>query len=226
MRHRRPGSRTVEPRVLALDSLAGGGLVSGGLFGPLRHWANNSDTVRRWRTQRYELFERLCDLRPEDRILDVGAGWVLRSSASTRSIPIVALDLNPIESGWLATAERDRRAGGCHEPSVRRRRFDVAFSNSVIEHVPRELQPAFASEISRVAKVLRADAQPPLPDRAALPAPLLPVPPRKDSPSAESTLRSRLAGKGPVGADRPLCQARICGVCFPTQRFTASEFSV
>ena len=30
--------------------------------------------------------------------------------------------------------------------------FDVGFSNSVIEHVPKDRQPAFASELGRVAK--------------------------------------------------------------------------
>ena len=45
------------------------------LFAPLRSWAANSATVQRWRERRYCLFEQLCNLRPEDHILDVGAGW-------------------------------------------------------------------------------------------------------------------------------------------------------
>lgn len=76
--------------------------MSAGLFGPLRDWASNSDTVRRWRTQRYELFERLCNLRPDDRILDVGAGWGAALERFNTVNPIVALDLNPTESDWLA----------------------------------------------------------------------------------------------------------------------------
>src|SRR6185436_11125373 len=44
-------------------------------FGPLRKFASGSKTVQRWRRQRYELFEQLCSLKPEDRIIDIGAGW-------------------------------------------------------------------------------------------------------------------------------------------------------
>ena len=126
--------------------------MSPGLFGPLRDWASNSDTVRRWRTQRYELFERLCNLRPEDRILDVGAGWGAALERFNTVNPIVALDLNPVESDWLATPNVTVVQGDATNLPFGDAEFDVAFSNSVIEHVPHELQPAFASEISRVAK--------------------------------------------------------------------------
>jgi Methyltransferase domain len=125
--------------------------VSAGLFGPLRQWANTSDTVRRWRTQRYELFVRLCDLRPEDRILDVGAGWGAALERFNTVNPIVALDLHPIESDWLAAPNVTVVQGDATKLPFADGEFDVAFSNSVIEHVPLELQPAFASEIQRVA---------------------------------------------------------------------------
>jgi 2-polyprenyl-3-methyl-5-hydroxy-6-metoxy-1,4-benzoquinol methylase len=125
--------------------------VSAGLFGPLRGWASNSDTVRRWRTQRYELFERLCNLRPDDRILDVGAGWGAALERFNTVNPIVALDLNPIESDWLAAPNVTVVQGDATNLPFGDAEFDVAFSNSVIEHVPHELQPAFASEVRRVA---------------------------------------------------------------------------
>jgi hypothetical protein len=42
-------------------------------FGPLRKFASSSATVQRWRRQRYELFEVLCDLKPEDPTRAVGS---------------------------------------------------------------------------------------------------------------------------------------------------------
>ena len=55
-------------------------------FGPLRKFASGSKTVQRWRRQRYELFEQLCGLKPEDRIITSARGGARHSSASTRSI--------------------------------------------------------------------------------------------------------------------------------------------
>ncbi len=65
------------------------------LFDPLRSFASDSATVRRWREQRYRLFERLCALQPEDRILDVGAGWGAALERFNTVNPIVAVDLKP-----------------------------------------------------------------------------------------------------------------------------------
>ena len=45
------------------------------IFSPLRRWAATSPTVRRWREQRYHLFEQLCAVEPKETIVDVGAGW-------------------------------------------------------------------------------------------------------------------------------------------------------
>jgi 2-polyprenyl-3-methyl-5-hydroxy-6-metoxy-1,4-benzoquinol methylase len=126
--------------------------VSAGVVGPLRHWANNSDTVRQWRERRYQMFERLCDVRPDDRILDVGAGWGAALERFNTVNPIVALDLHPIESEWLSASNVTVLQGDATNLPFPDNEFDVAFSNSVIEHIPLELQPAFASEISRVAK--------------------------------------------------------------------------
>lgn len=122
------------------------------VFAPLRSWAANSGTVRRWREQRYRLFEQLCELRPTDRIVDVGAGWGAALERFNRTNLIVAVDLRPdASSPWLAaenvtvaTADGTALPFGDLE-------FDVAFSNSVIEHVPRDRQAAFAAEIRRVA---------------------------------------------------------------------------
>jgi hypothetical protein len=122
------------------------------VFGPLRSWAANSATVRRWREQRYRLFEQLLDLRPEDRILDVGAGWGAALERFNTVNPIVAVDLKLDTTQWLGSPNvTAMQADGTNLPFADRE-FDVGFSNSVIEHVPKRLQPAFAAEMGRVAR--------------------------------------------------------------------------
>lgn len=122
------------------------------LFGRLRSWAANSETVRGWRERRYQLFLDACEIRPSDRIIDVGAGWGAALERFNRTNEIVALDLNPQPSEWLSSANvRVVQGDGTRLPFTDGH-FDVAFSNSVIEHVPPELQPGFAAEIRRVAR--------------------------------------------------------------------------
>jgi hypothetical protein len=107
--------------------------------------------VQGWRRQRYELFVQLCRLEADDRIIDVGAGWGAALERFNTVNPIVAVDLKPDASGWLGSPNVTVvQADGTALPFADRE-FDVAFSNSVIEHVPPELQAAFAAEIGRVA---------------------------------------------------------------------------
>jgi hypothetical protein len=123
-----------------------------GLSRRLRSWAADSDTVKRWRERRYQLFLDACRVRPDDRIIDVGAGWGALLERFNRTNPIVAVDLSPQPSEWLASPNVIvQQADGTQLPFADGE-FDVAFSNSVIEHVPPELQARFASEIDRVAK--------------------------------------------------------------------------
>lgn len=120
-------------------------------FGPLRKWASGSATVQRWREQRYRLFEELCSVRPTDRIIDVGAGWGAALERFNTVNPIVAVDLNLDTSQWLGSPNVTAlQADGTNLPFADGE-FDIGFSNSVIEHVPKRLQPAFASEMGRVA---------------------------------------------------------------------------
>jgi SAM-dependent methyltransferase len=117
-----------------------------------RAWARGSKTVRRWREERYQLFLSLCHVQPDERILDVGAGEGGALERFNTTNPIVAVDIRTDGGGWL---ERDnvtvQYADGTHLPFADET-FPVVFSNSVIEHVPRELQPAFAKEIRRVGE--------------------------------------------------------------------------
>jgi hypothetical protein len=123
------------------------------IFGPLRRWAATSGTVRRWREQRYRLFAELCDLRPTDTIVDVGAGWGAALERFNTTNPITAVDLKPDPSSpWLSTPNVTvATADGTALPFADGE-FDVAFSNSVIEHVPAVGQEAFAGEVRRVAR--------------------------------------------------------------------------
>lgn len=123
-----------------------------GVFEPLRTWARESQTVLRWRRRRYEMFEQLCRLQPDDRIVDVGAGWGAALERFNTVNPIVAVDLRPDATGWLSAPNVSVVQADGSEMPFRDREFDVAFSNSCIEHVPQGRQAAFASEIERVAE--------------------------------------------------------------------------
>jgi SAM-dependent methyltransferase len=108
--------------------------------------------VRRWREKRYELFLELCGVGPDERILDVGAGAGGALERFDETHEIVAVDVSPQESEWLSApnvtvqyADGTRLPFGDGE-------FPVVFSSSVIEHVPKDLQPAFAREIRRVGR--------------------------------------------------------------------------
>jgi SAM-dependent methyltransferase len=122
------------------------------IFARMRDWAEKSETVRGWREQRYRLFTELCDVRPDERILDVGAGRGLALERFNQTNPIVAIDIQPQTSEWLAAPRVTVEQGDATRLPYRDGEFPVAFSNSVVEHVPRDLQPAFAAEIRRVAE--------------------------------------------------------------------------
>jgi ubiquinone/menaquinone biosynthesis C-methylase UbiE len=124
-----------------------------GLYARTRSWAAQSDTVQRWRRRRYELFVQLCDVRPDERILDVGAGSGAALERFNTTNPIVAVDLAPQADGtWLANANVTIGTADGTALPYGENEFPIVFSNSVIEHVPKKLQPAFAAEIRRVGR--------------------------------------------------------------------------
>ncbi len=116
-------------------------------------WAASSDRIKRGRELRYRFFIDLCAVRPEERILDVGAGKGAALERFNATNPIVAVDLvPPTAEGWLGQPNVTvGQADGTNLP-YRDREFPVAFSNSVIEHVPVDLQRAFAAEFRRVSE--------------------------------------------------------------------------
>jgi hypothetical protein len=98
------------------------------------------------------MFLETCSVRPSDRIIDVGAGRGAALERFNSENPIIAVDLNPQAGEWLASDNVTVLQGDGTRLPFRDTEFDVAFSNSVIEHVPPELQPSFAAEISRVSE--------------------------------------------------------------------------
>jgi SAM-dependent methyltransferase len=127
-------------------------VLAAAVFQRTRDWARSSDTVRRWREERYRLFMDLCDVRPNESILDVGAGAGGALERFNRENPIVALDLAPEQSHWLDGPNVTIAVGDGTRLPYGDAEFPVVFSSSTIEHVPAELQDAFAAEIARVGQ--------------------------------------------------------------------------
>jgi SAM-dependent methyltransferase len=90
-------------------------------------------------------------VRPHERILDVGAGRGAALERFNRVNPIVAVDLHPRQADWLDAENVDVRFGDGTNLPFADREFPVAFSNSVIEHVPTDRREDFAREIQRVS---------------------------------------------------------------------------
>lgn len=108
----------------------------------------------RLRARRFEEFERFADGLPRPlRVLDVGGTvdyWEARGWAGDPDVHLTLLNLTAGESGY---GNITRIAGdACDLSDYADGAFDVAFSNSVIEHVGTpERQALMASEVARVA---------------------------------------------------------------------------
>jgi 2-polyprenyl-3-methyl-5-hydroxy-6-metoxy-1,4-benzoquinol methylase len=126
--------------------------VTAFVFERTRSWARGSKTVHGWRERRYRVFLEQCQIRPEDRIVDVGAGLGLALECFNGTNPITAVDLVPQENEWMARPNVQVVQGDGTQLEFGDDEFDAAFSSSVIEHVPRHLQAAFAAEVRRVAR--------------------------------------------------------------------------
>jgi len=120
------------------------------LFRWTREWAATSETIRRWRQNRYELFVQLCSLSPDERILDVGAGRGGALERFNKTNPIVAIDPHPGADGWLQQANVQVQVADGTSLPFEDGEFPVVFSSSVIEHIPQSRQQAFSDEIRRV----------------------------------------------------------------------------
>jgi SAM-dependent methyltransferase len=127
-------------------------VVTASLYARTRSWAASSDTVRQWRERRYRLFLELCEVEPDETILDVGAGKGGALERFNTTNPILAVDLEPDTSEWLAAPNVTVQVGDGTKLEFADEQFGAVFSSSTIEHVPQELQADFAAEICRVGR--------------------------------------------------------------------------
>jgi 2-polyprenyl-3-methyl-5-hydroxy-6-metoxy-1,4-benzoquinol methylase len=98
------------------------------------------------------MFLELCNVRPDETILDVGAGRGGALERFNTTNAITAVDLEPLEDGWLAQANVEVKVADGTNLPFGDGEFPIVFSSSVIEHIPKQLQHAFADEIRRVGQ--------------------------------------------------------------------------
>lgn len=110
-----------------------------------------------WRRKRFALFVRLLSPQPTHRLIDIGGypgSWIQHpmhlKSIDTLNVHPVLWDEHSHPEYHIKTMVGDGCALRFADKS-----YDIAFSNSVIEHVgPWERQQAFAREIRRVGKAI------------------------------------------------------------------------
>lgn len=108
-----------------------------------------SPIAARARARRHATFFGLTGLRPGMRVLDVGCGTIgLR--ALEPGLEITGVDLYPRPTYPGPFLQADVTEGLPYEDGA----FDLVYSSSVIEHVPRARRAAFAAEIDRVGRGL------------------------------------------------------------------------
>ncbi len=128
--------------------------------------------------RRHERFFGLTGLQPGMRVLDVGCGALgLRALEPGLDITGVDVDPRPGYPGPFVQADATERLP--FEDDA----FDLVYSSSVVEHIAPERRERFAAELRRVGRgLVRADAGVVLPDRAARPAALRALAPRRAAP--------------------------------------------
>ena len=107
-----------------------------------------ADRYSRWsRARRSELFRRLIEPQPGERAVDVGCGTAGLAVAEA-ALVVTGVDRHP-GSGYpgahFVQADATELPFGDDE-------FDIAYSNSVIEHLQPDLRRAYARELRRVAR--------------------------------------------------------------------------
>lgn len=105
----------------------------------------------RARARRRELFRRLVAPEPGERLVDVGCGPAGAGPAAFEpELEVTGVDAAH-RPDWSASGHRFVQADARVLP-FGDREFDIAYSNSVIEHLEPADRPRFAREVRRVAK--------------------------------------------------------------------------
>jgi SAM-dependent methyltransferase len=113
--------------------------------GPLRYLAE--PLAQRARARRHQRFIELGHIDPSTRILDVGCGSIgLRGLAPDLDITGVDVEDRPEYPGPFVRGDATEALPFGDD------QFDLAYANSVIEHIAPERRARFASEIRRVAR--------------------------------------------------------------------------
>jgi len=120
----------------------------------LADWHNPGSLGNRLRNRRFELLERVLSPLPRPvRILDIGgtvAYWEMRGCAGRGEYQITLVNLTASSSSYSNIRAEVGDATWLHQYPDHS--FDVAFSNSVIEHVGQlDAQRKMADEVRRVA---------------------------------------------------------------------------
>src|SRR5688572_17551119 len=106
-----------------------------------------SEAARRARERRHRLFLRATGVTPTSRIVDLGCGPLgLRAFGPELDVTGVDLVPRPGYPGPFVVADATERLP--FDDGA----FDLAYSNSVVEHLPPARRAAFARETMRVAR--------------------------------------------------------------------------
>jgi SAM-dependent methyltransferase len=113
--------------------------------GPLARLAD--PLAARARARRHALFRELTGVDASTRIVDVGCGTLgLRGLAPDLDVTGVDVVERPSYPGPFVRADATARL------PFEDGEFDLAYSNSVIEHLPRARRAAYAAEVRRIAR--------------------------------------------------------------------------
>lgn len=102
------------------------------------------------RSQRYTQYRRTMRPQPSERILDVGCGNSWSLAALDPDALVTGVDLVE-RDGFERPNQQFVKADACDLPFADDS-FDLAYSNSLIEHIPVELRSLFADEVRRVGR--------------------------------------------------------------------------
>lgn len=121
----------------------------------LSDWTNSNSLANQMRTRRMEVFGRLIEpLTRPLRVVDVGGTieyWEQRGWSNRNDLDVTVVNLDRQNSRYsnITSITGDARNLSC----IADQSFDIAFSNSVIEHVgPFDQKSKMAREIHRIAR--------------------------------------------------------------------------